>query len=279
MSSEIPTIYRIRSREPRSDEFGLQLLFLDDEDDDENHSWCTESVSVFGLIFHLTIPPDKLSLFAHRVWSGSKLLAYFIARNRHYVEHKRTIEFGAGTGLPSLMALACQSRYSILTDYPDDDVIQSIRETVGLNWDVCRDPRNRVSVVGHKWGSSVESIQGAVRQLRATSADNHEDHVSTEFDAIFLSECLWMHRSHSDLAKSLSRLLHPDGYALVTYSHHVPGCEAADDAFFSFCEEHYDIGTIHEESQEMEYMWNPEKSLRVYLRVLSRRGGLQSKVR
>jgi len=272
MSSEIPPIYQIRSRK-RTDEFGLQLLFLDDEEV-ENHS-STESVSISGLVFHLNIPPDKFSLFAHRVWSGSKLLADFIARNRHYVEQKRTIEFGSGTGLPSLMALACRSRYSILTDYPDDDVLQSIRETVGLNWDVCRDPRNRVSVVGHKWGSSIESIQGAVRQVCPTADADKEDHVSTEFDAIFLSECLWMHRSHSDLAKSLSRLLHPQGYALVTYSHHVPGCEAADDAFFRLCEEHYDICTIREESREMEYMWNPEQSLQVHLRVLSRRG-LQS---
>jgi predicted nicotinamide N-methyase len=221
-----------------------------------------------SLTFQVRLPPDVATLFAHRVWSGSKVLADFLVSNRQYIEGKRTIELGAGTGIPSLVALACGSTCSILTDYPDERLLRSIRETVGLNWEVCCRPLNRVAVIGHEWGSDVDDIHRSTENLLRLSRD---ESTTVCFDSVFLSECLWMHRSHHDLAKSIHRLVDQErGIVVITYGHHVPGCESADDAFFDICANKYGLTTIHEETRESEYMWNSSMAMQVHLRVLTR---------
>jgi predicted nicotinamide N-methyase len=275
------------------DDNGLSELFaLSEEDAGADHlgssvdDHCLQSVSInaaqhtdhddgslpVSLTFHVRLPPDVATLFAHRVWSGSKVMADFLVVNRQYVEGKRTIELGAGTGIPSLVALACGSRCSILTDYPDDRLLRSIRETVGLNWEVCRRPLNRVAVIGHEWGSDVDDIYRSTANLLRLSLD---ESATCSFDSVFLSECLWMHRSHRDLAKSIHRLLEKErGTVVITYGHHVPGCESADDAFFDICANDYGLTTIHHETREADYMWNSSKSMQVHLRVLTREAGI-----
>jgi nicotinamide N-methyltransferase len=232
----------------------------------------TDKDSSSSLQFQVRLPPDKSTLFAHRVWSGSKILSQFLLSNRHqYVADRRTIELGAGTALPSLVALACGSRCSVMTDYPDEDLLQSIRETVGLNWVVCRRPINRVAVVGHAWGSSVEEIQ------QATTGLLHHDggDPTIFFDTVLLSECLWKHRSHRALAQSIDRLLHPDrGFAVVTYAHHVPGCEKEDVEFFDICGRDFGLETIHQGTCESEYTWDTTKTMLIHLRVLTRKAAV-----
>lgn len=274
MSSEIPADFLPSIKETRYDT-DLSALFQEDDEEDERNGNCNRPCEEVTCgdhhTFRLRIPPDVGTLFAHRVWSGSKLLAEFLASNSElYVAGKRTIEFGAGTALPSLVALACGSEFSIITDYPDNDILQAIRESVGYNWESCGGPVGRVAVVGHEWGSGAEEILKAAGQLSSSTANDEE----LFFDLAILSECIWMHRSHAALVQSLDSLLHPNrGVALVTYAHHIPGCEAADDAFFDLCRR-CRLEIVHEESHEMAYMWENGKTIRVFLKVLSRRSGV-----
>ena len=69
-------------------------------------------------------------------------------------------------------------------------------------------------IMGHQWGKELQSRGGSA-------------------DWCFAAECLWLHREHANLAESLWAALRPGGRALVSYAHHVPGCEAEDDAFFA----------------------------------------------
>jgi nicotinamide N-methyltransferase len=223
----------------------------------------TEEVTIACLKYRLRAPPDVGTLFAHRVWSGSKFLAGFLASHADlYVKNKRTVELGAGTALPSLVSLAHGSQLSVITDYPDEGVLQAIKETVGLNWESCGEPLGRVAVVGHEWGTKVEEV---VNQI--SGSDEQKDE-GIYFDLAILSECLWKHRAHGALVQSLSRLLHPErSFAIATYAHHVPGCEKQDDAFFDLCKQNgFDI--VHEESQEMPYMWDSSKTIMVHLKVM-----------
>jgi predicted nicotinamide N-methyase len=165
------------------------------------------------------------------------------------------------------VALAHGSLLSVITDYPDEGVLQAIKETVGLNWESCGEPLGRVAVVGHEWGTATDGVADVVKQISGSDEQNEE---GIYFDLAILSECLWMHRAHGALVQSLSKLLHPEkSFAIATYAHHVPGYEEQDDAFFDLCKENgFDI--VHEESQEMPYMWDSSKTIVVQLKVMCR---------
>ena len=45
------------------------------------------------------------------------------------------------------------------------------------------------------------------------------------YDVAIASECLWCHDQHENLLASIAAVLKPGGIALVTFSHHVPGCK------------------------------------------------------
>jgi hypothetical protein len=136
----------------------------------------------------------------------------------------------------------------MLTDFPEDDLLASIRHTVGVNWTTCGRPHGRVAVLGHEWGTDTTPVQLALRELvaaGATSVASSSAEPPCLFDTALLSECLWMHRSHAALAKSLDCLLHPTrGTAILTFCHHVPGHEGADLAFFQLCERTYNLVTV-----------------------------------
>jgi nicotinamide N-methyltransferase len=275
LSSEIPAEFLAKQANDDTSngdmrEFGN--LFDEDceefDPSDRDGTTTTEEVTIAGLQYRLRSPPDVGTLFAHRVWSGSKFLAEFLASHADlYVKNKRTVELGAGTALPSLVALTHGSQLSVITDYPDEGVLQAIKETVGLNWESCGEPLGRVAVAGHEWGTGMKGVAEAVEQI-SCSDEQKEEGIS--FDLAILSECLWMHRAHGALVQSLSKLLHPEqSFAIATYAHHVPGCEEQDDAFFHLCKQNgFDI--VHEESQEMPYMWDSSKTIVVHLKVMCR---------
>lgn len=261
---EIPVEYLPSLNTEADDYTDIGAIFHDDDDDHDSKVTLQNVVVNGNLAFTLKLPPDIGTLFAHRVWSGSIYLSEFLSKNAStYIKNKSTIEFGAGTALPSLVALALGSSVSIITDYPDKEVIQTIKETVGRNWERCGYPSGRVGVVGHEWGRGVEEVHNKLLCLCSTTKN-------AKFDVAFLSECLWMHRSHEALVQSVDRLLHATtGKAIFTYAHHVPGYESADDAFFDLCERR-GFATIHTESRAMSYMWDNEKTIEIYLRVISR---------
>lgn len=240
----------------KEEDDNLSNLFREgDEDNDTKESLFTEvSIGPNLTTFRVRLPPNKNALFAHEIWSGSKFLCDYILENPDWVCNKSTIELGAGTALPSLAALRNGSRLSFITDYPDPDLLQAIRETVGFNWNLGW--TDRVVVRGHEWGTSVESL------LCCSSPWGGEKF----FDVAFLSECLWNHACHPQLARSLDQLLHPQrGVAFVTYAHHIPGLETRDDHFFTWCQQHYGFRSFWIGEKLLPYMWDPNKSITVYL--------------
>jgi nicotinamide N-methyltransferase len=268
---------RIKKSE-EDDELNLESLFEEKDSNeprrDEIDSYLV-NVEIAGRSYKLRQPPDKGSLFAHQVWSGSRLLARYIAEEgSDLVKNRATIEFGAGTALPSLVALSCGTKMTIITDYPDDDVIQALRETVGHNWNVVGRPLGRVAVVGHEWGQSIDEIARAVHRLQGGIEIDTRETGETRiyFDVAFLSECLWNHKLHKSLAKSLDSLLHPvHGIAIVTYAHHFPGLEKEDDGFFLLCEEEYGMISEHVKTEPMAYMWDETKTKEIHLTILKRK--------
>ena len=199
-------------------------------------------------------------------------MAQYLLENPSLVENKKTIELGAGCALPSLVALSLRSTLSVLTDYPNEQVLQSLRHTVGFNWNSCNGSPSRVLVAGHAWGEDLNPIFQAVENRMMTL---NVDDSTPYFHVLLLSECIWNHSLHEKLATSVDSLLHPtEGVAIVTYAHHIPGKEREDDAFFQLCHDKYHFVTEHVSTQSMEYMWDCSKNIDIYLKVMKRGIGM-----
>jgi len=264
--SIVPEEFRLKDKKKDDDNHLLDIFSSESDDDNDDIAEEVTSVIIGEYNFKIQKPPDIGTLFAHQIWSGSKLLSDYICSNPDIVRGKRTIEFGAGTSLPSLCSIACGSSFSVITDYPDEEVLQAIRETVGYNWETLGSPLGRVKVFGHEWGTEITDLVGL------KGAEEDENDTDTElYDLAILSECIWNHAQHGALAKSLNDLLHPEhGMAIVVYCHHIPGLEEKDDAFFVRCNQDYGMKTEKIMTTSVEYMWDKAKTIDSNLRIIRR---------
>lgn len=109
-----------------------------------------------------------------------------------------TIELGAGTALPSLLAALLGARRVVMTDYPAPRVITNLRENAERNIQATFSPLPslaKVEVEGHAWGE-VDTP--------------HAEHNRHAFERMFVCDCLWMPWQHDNLLKSIDWFLKDD---------------------------------------------------------------------
>jgi len=87
-------------------------------------------------------------LMAQFQWDAGLVLSDLISENltERYtnsmeVKGRTTLELGAGTGLPSLVAHLMGSRTSVVTDYPSPDVLETLRRNVAVTLEQVRENR------------------------------------------------------------------------------------------------------------------------------------------
>lgn len=183
---------------------------------------------------HITLAdPDgdgDRQLFSHYLWNASLLLAEFVeagtlSRRRASppcsssapppslrsplgpplidfdITNLTTIELGAGTALPSLLAALLGARRVVVTDYPASRIITNLCDNARRNVKSDVSPLStlaRVEVEGHAWG-----------ELSTPRAEqNHH-----AFERILVCDCLWMPWQHDNLLKSIEWFLKDDGGA------------------------------------------------------------------
>ncbi|KAF3353788.1 hypothetical protein VdG1_07971 [Verticillium dahliae VDG1] len=116
-------------------------------------------------------------LFSHYLWNSSLLLAELIEAgslpsplphptsgpsplgppsSAFNVKGLATLELGAGTALPSLLAALLSARRVVVTDYPAASVLEALRANVTLGAVPAASPTSivapEVTVEGHAWG-------------------------------------------------------------------------------------------------------------------------------
>lgn len=178
------------------------------------------------------------SLFSHFLWNASLLLADLIEAGtlglqaggdttgagagtvelgknvpvpplkNFDIRGKSTIEMGAGTGLPSLMAALLGAKRVLVTDYPAPVVIENLTKNVELNLkhqEAAKDVE--VAVEGHGWGELETPL--AVENKGA-------------FDRVLCADCLWMEEQHENLRRSIAWFLSddPEARAWVVGGYH-----------------------------------------------------------
>ncbi len=167
---------------------------------------------------------DDRYLFSHYLWNAGLLLAELIeadslglapppaedtgqgggssssaAPGTFDVTGLRTIELGAGTGLPSIMAGLVGARGVVATDFPAPAVLEALEENVraGVREGNAAPGKFRaeeVRVEGHGWGD-LDSATALVGEGRHG------------FDRVLAADCLWMPWQHDNLRRSIAWFL------------------------------------------------------------------------
>eukprot|EP00613_Pedinella_sp_CCMP2098_P069465 CAMPEP_0171923402 /NCGR_PEP_ID=MMETSP0993-20121228/22086_1 /TAXON_ID=483369 /ORGANISM="non described non described, Strain CCMP2098" /LENGTH=443 /DNA_ID=CAMNT_0012561403 /DNA_START=64 /DNA_END=1395 /DNA_ORIENTATION=+ len=261
---------------------GLADLFARDSDSEDDDSNQIRYEDIGGVRYQLRCAHNDGSspgaLFAYTVWSGSVQIAEYLAAHPDIVAGKRVVEVGAAAALPSLAALSLGASRCLITDYPSDHILAAIRVNVTAN-------ATQIGLTGTHWEQqSADGGRGAdnaaAAALNGTDGESAcdserclvEGHLwgsplpekyVEAFDVCIIAECLWNHAQHPALLKSVSTFLRPGGVALLSYAHHIPGCEAADDAFFACAASPsfgLDVDAELLEQRPMRYMWDADKT-------------------
>ncbi|KAI0169475.1 hypothetical protein GGR52DRAFT_468451 [Hypoxylon sp. FL1284] len=175
-------------------------------------------------------------LFSHYLWNASLLLAelveaatlrlppeevggsadegkkYGAPAARFDVAGLATLELGAGTALPSVMAALLGARRVVATDYPSETVLATLRANAAANATAEHAPAAggggsvpAVEVHGHMWGD----LGGSAVDADASFAATHRG----AFDRVLACDCLWMPWQHGALRRSVAHFLRDDDAA------------------------------------------------------------------
>lgn len=204
----------------------LGIIFTDDVEN--QHGGDTEHPLSYAsphlprpLLIELADPErkDDRRLFSHFLWNASLLLAELVeadslgvpleqprratAEVSFDVRGLATLELGAGTALPSVMAALLGARRVAVTDYPAETVLETLRANVARNTQAQFSPLDAgsvtpaaaVTVDGHSWGR----LEGDPFSV----ANRHS------FDRVIAADCLWMPWEHANLLASIAHFLRP----------------------------------------------------------------------
>ena len=149
-------------------------------------------------------------LWGHYLWNAAPTLSMYLEEHDALVRDKYVLELGAAAGLPSIVAMKLGARAVVATDYPDPDLMQN------LSFNLAR--YGSAKAVGYIWGADCAPLK---------------EHAPHGYDLLLLSDLIFNHQAHPALIDTLDRCLHPQGQALVFFSHHRPHMAERDLAFFT----------------------------------------------
>lgn len=167
------------------------------------------------------------------VWNASLCLAWRLAAPalRHELmapglewPPARTLEFGAGAGIPSFVCLATGVPCVVITDQPGSDAtFAALERSAQHNAERFSTCPTRAKILPHLWGDSCATIIHAA----GAAAENC-------FNLLIASDCIYNPAAHAPLLSSCLRLLDRRcGRLLVGFSLHSNVPDADVLAFFA----------------------------------------------
>lgn len=200
------------------------------------------------------------SLWGHLVWNSALYTAKRILLNDIDVRGKRVLEVGAGLGIPSIVAALHGANMAIVSDYPEDHLIEILKMNAEANvWKARREQNSQAKAENTNGTETIEEEKeetesaelpmsppkGANLQVMPLLWGN-QDHIkeamrrvhNAGFDVIILSDVLFNHVCTEDLLKTVSATLSKDrsAAAYVIFNHHRPHRMFEDLQFFEKCE-------------------------------------------
>lgn len=164
-------------------------------------------------------------LWGHLVWNAGRTISTYLEEHaQDLVRNKTVLELGAGAGLPSLVCALNGARQTVVTDYPDADLIENLRYNIAHCSILTKPPK--IVAEGYLWGASTEAV------TRYLSGEEH-------FDVLILADLLFNHSEHAKLIKTVELTLKksPDSRAYVFFTPYRPWLYEKDMAFFDLARE------------------------------------------
>ena len=143
-----------------------------------------------------------------------------------YLLRRSVLELGAGAGLPSLVAAVNGATVIVVTDYPENQLIENLRHNVKKCLDLVPCPGN-VHAQSYLWGADPET-------LLHHSDTGVPSTMTRGFDTLLLADLLFNHSCHSALLKTITQTLAPVRHAcaLVFFTPYRPWLIEKDLGFF-----------------------------------------------
>ncbi|ERF70482.1 hypothetical protein EPUS_07338 [Endocarpon pusillum Z07020] len=165
-------------------------------------------------------------LWGHLLWNASRITADYLEEHADtLVKDKSVLEFGAGAGLPSLVCAINGAKQVVVTDYPDEDLIENLRHNI----EHCTATLDNIVAEGYLWGNPPSNLTS---HLPSSAGER-------SFDLLILADLLFNHSEHRKLVLSMQKTLTrtADAKALVFFSPHRPWLFDKDMAFFDLARE------------------------------------------
>ncbi|MCJ1472699.1 nicotinamide n-methyltransferase [Lambiella insularis] len=160
-------------------------------------------------------------LWGHLLWNAGQVVSKYLQQHgEELIRGKDILELGAGAGLPGLVSAVLGARKVVITDYPDEDLIQNLK----LNIEHCKLLKNReceISAEGYLWGAPLSA------------------NMSTGFDVLILADLLFNHSEHAKLMSTVQQSMRKSATskALVFFTPYRPWLLEKDMAFFDLARE------------------------------------------
>lgn len=167
-------------------------------------------------------------LWGHHLWNGARTVSNYLERNAASLINDNTVlELGAGAGLPSLVCALNNAKYVVVTDYPDQDLIDNIEHNIST-LPRYSEPYN-IHAEGYLWGASTTKLIQHLPSPEQTAG----------FDILILADLLFNHSEHSKLISTVQQCLKrsPESQALLFFTPYRPWLLDKDLAFFDLAKE------------------------------------------
>lgn len=161
------------------------------------------------------------------LWNAGRTTSHYLEQHRDLVDGKDVLEIGAAAGVPSIVSAILGARTTVMTDYPDLDLVGNMRYNAELAAPSIDSSKSSLYVEGYKWGDTVEP-------LIAHLPDN-----KTTFDTLIMADVVYSHREHPNLIKTMHTTLKksPESVALVIFTPYQPWLLPKTEKFFPLAED------------------------------------------
>ncbi|RHW70384.1 Rab geranylgeranyl transferase component A [Trypanosoma brucei equiperdum] len=220
------------------------------------------------------------SLWGHKLWNAARYFVKRIDSGMIDVRGKTVLELGAGLGVPSLAAFRNGARCVVVTDYPDESLMEILRMNTETNCtldqldptaaEFLRQEAVRLKSAYMSVHKGQETGKGDDREGKGVPLNSrcvvqpllwgNTDHIrealkhtsGTGFDVLLLSDILFNHVCNDDLAGTVVQLLQrsPKAAAYCAFSHHRAHRQVEDLMFFDICASR---GLLCEQIDEEDY--------------------------
>lgn len=164
-------------------------------------------------------------LWGHFLWNAGRTISDYLEEHADKLVKDRTVlELGAGAGLPSLVCALNGAAQTVVTDYPDAELVENLQYNVDHCELLSKPPK--IVAEGYLWGAPTEDLMKCLSD-------------SSGFDVLILADLLFNHSEHAKLIKTVQMTLKksPTSRAYVFFTPYRPWLYEKDMAFFDLAKE------------------------------------------